>query len=334
MRAMITGLGHFVPETIMTNQDLESLVKTNDEWITTRTGIKERRILDKDKGTSYMAARAARNALDQRGLSPDDLDLIVAATVTPDMMMPSMAAVVQRELQASHCWGFDVNAGCAGFACALVTAAQFIESGRYQRVLAIGADKMSTVIDYTDRNTCILFGDGAGAVLLEPAVNNDHGIVDFCMHMDGSGDKYLCIPGGGSLQPASHETVDKRLHFLYQEGKTVFKHAVAGLSGSAAHLLGKNRLNGKDVNLFIPHQANARIITAVAEKLGLDADKVVMNIDRYGNTTAATIPLAMSEAHQQGKMKPGDLILLSAFGAGFIWGSVLLEWAMNAPNSD
>ena len=328
MRAIITGLGHFVPETILTNQDLEALVDTSDDWITTRTGIRERRILDKDKGTSYMASRAARNALEQRRLSPDEIDLIVAATVTPDMMMPGMAVAVQKQLQATNCWGFDMNAGCAGFACALVTAAQFIESGRHQKVLVIGADKMSAMINYEDRNTCILFGDGAGAVLLEPAGNNGRGIMDFSMHTDGSGEKFLCIPGGGSLNPASHETVDKRLHFIYQEGKTVFKHAIAGLTKSAAQILGKNRLSVNDVNLFIPHQANARIINAVAEKLGFDPTKVVMNIDRYGNTTAATIPLAMSEAYQEGKMKPGDLILLSAFGAGFTWGSVLLEWAM------
>lgn len=329
MHAIITGLGHFVPETKLTNQDLESLVETSDAWITTRTGIKERRILDKDKGTSYMASRAAGNALEHRGLSPDEIDLIIAATVTPDMMMPGMAVSVQKQLKATNCWGFDVNAGCAGFVCALVTAAQFIESGRHRRVLVIGADKMSTVINYKDRNTCILFGDGAGAVLLEPASTHDQGILDFGMYMDGSGDKFLCIPGGGSLNPASHETVDRRLHFIYQEGKTVFKHAIACLSKSAAQLLGKNGLNPNNVNLFIPHQANARIINAVAEKLGFDSDKVMMNIDRYGNTTAATIPLAMSEAYQEGKMKSGDLILLSAFGAGFIWGNVLLEWVLN-----
>ncbi len=328
MRAIITGVGHYVPETVLTNQDLESIVETSDEWITTRTGIKERRILDKDKGTSYMACRAAQNVLDQRKLSPDEIDLIIAATVTPDMLMPNMAVVIQRQLRATRCWGFDVNAGCSGFACALITAAQFIESGRHQKVLVIGADKTSAIIDYQDRNTCILFGDGAGAVLLEPSGNNGRGMIDFSMHTDGSGDKFLCLPGGGSLNPASHETVDKRLHFLYQEGKAVFKHAITGLSEASARLLGKHRLNGNDLGLFIPHQANARIIHAVSERLGLDADQVVINIDRYGNTTAATIPLAMSEAYREGRMHPGDLILVSAFGAGFTWGSILLEWAM------
>ena len=326
MRAIITGVGHYVPEAVLTNQDLESLVETSDEWITTRTGIRERRILDKDKGTSYMAVRAAQNVLEQRKLSPDEIDLIIAATVTPDMLMPNMAAVIQRQLRATRCWGFDVNAGCSGFACALVTAAQFIESNRHQKVLVIGADKMSAIIDYQDRNTCILFGDGAGAVLLEPSANNGRGMIDFSMHTDGSGDKFLCMPGGGSLNPASHETVDKRLHFLCQEGKAVFKHAITGLSEASARLLGKHRLDGNDLGLFIPHQANARIIHAVSEKLGVDANQVVMNIDRYGNTTAGSIPIALDEALEMKIIGEGSTVVFLALGAGVTWGAMVYRF--------
>jgi len=328
MRAMITGLGHSVPETRLTNQDLEKLVDTNDKWITSRTGIKERRVLGKDKGTSDMAVQAAINAMAQRNISADDIDLIIVATVTPDMIVPSTAAFVQKKLNARNCWGYDLNAGCSGFVCALATGAQFIESGRHQKVLVIGADKMTAIMDYQERNTCILFGDGAGAVILEPCPDNDNGIIDFSMHLDGTGEKFLCMPGGGSLHPATHETVDKRLHYLYQEGKTVFKYAIRGISEDSAELLEKNRLSSNDVDVFIPHQANIRIMEAVADKLKLDPDKMVVNIEKYGNTTAATIPLAMSEAYQQGKMHPGDLILLSAFGAGFAWGSILFKWAI------
>ncbi len=329
MRAVITGVGHYVPETKLTNHDLEQLVDTSDEWITTRTGIKERRILDKEKGTSYMAVRAARSVLEQREISPDELDLIVAATVTPDMIVPSMAALIQKELNARNCWGFDLNAGCSGFLCALITAAQFIESGRHRKVLVVGADKMSAITNYEDRNTCILFGDAAGAVLLEPSPSNGRGIIDFSIHLDGSGDKFLNIPGGGSLFPASHDTVDRKLHFLYQEGKTVYKYAIAGLTQVSTDLMEKNRLKKEDIHLYIPHQANSRIINSVAQKLGLDSRQVVVNIDKYGNTTAATIPLAISEAYRNKQMKPGDIILLSAFGAGFTWGGILLEWAMH-----
>ena len=329
MHAMITGIGHCVPEAKLTNQDLEKLVDTNDKWIRARTGIEERRILDKDKATSDMAVEAARNVLAQRNISPDDIDLIVVATFTPDMLIPSTAAFVQKKLNARNCWGYDLNAGCSGFICALVSGAQFIESGRHQKVLVIGADKMSAIMDYQDRDTCILFGDGAGAVLLEPCPNNGDGIIDFSMHLDGTGDKFLCMTGGGSRYPASHETVDKRMHFLYQEGKTVFKHAIRGISEDSAALLEKNRLKSNDVDLFIPHQANIRIMDAIADKLKLDPDKMVVNIEKYGNTSAATIPLAMSEAYQQGRMHPGDLILLSAFGAGFAWGSILFKWAIN-----
>ncbi len=327
MRAVITGTGHFAPEKRLTNKDLEQIVDTSDEWITTRTGIKERRILDKDKGTSYMAARAAEMVLRQKNLSADEVDLIIVATVTPDMTVPTTAALVQKELSANNCWGFDLNGACSGFVCALAAGAQFIESGRHQKVLVIGADKMSAIIDYQDRNTCVLFGDGAGAVLLEPSKDKDSGITDYELHLDGSGSAYLHIAAGGSLRPASHETVENRMHFLYQDGKTVFKHAVIGMADVSKNLLTKNGLEGDQIKLLIPHQANFRIIDSVAQKLNLKPEQVYLNIEKYGNTTAATIPLAMSEANQKNQLQKGDWVLLSAFGAGFTWGSILLKWA-------
>ncbi len=327
MQAMITGTGHYVPENRLTNKDLEKLVDTNDEWITTRTGIKGRRILDKNKGTSYMAARAARMILKQKNMSADEIDLIIVATVTPDMTVPNTAALVQKELKAKNCWGFDLNGACSGFIYALATGIQFIESGRCRKVMVIGADKMSAIIDYEDRNTCVLFGDAAGAVLLEPSHDDSSGITDYELHIDGSGSSYLHIAAGGSLRPASHETVENRMHYLYQDGKTVFKHAVIGMADVTKNLLTKNRLGSDQIKLLIPHQANYRIIDAVAQKLHLKPEQVYLNIERYGNTTAATIPLAMSEANQKNQLKKGDWILLSAFGAGFTWGSILLRWA-------
>ncbi len=327
MRAMITGVGHYVPDEILTNKDLEQMVDTNDQWIKTRTGITERRILQKDKGTSYMAARAARSILEKWSVPPEDIDVIIVATITPDMMFPSTAALVQKELNASNCWGFDLSAGCSGFVYALATGAQFIESGRYRKVMIIGADKMSAIVDYEDRNTCVLFGDAAAAVLLEPSVG-DFGVADFFLHLDGSGAEALQMPAGGSLLPASHETVEKKLHFLYQDGKTVFKQAVAGMSHAAVVLLEKNQLANSDIKAFIPHQANLRIIDAVARKIDLNPDQVIVNIEKYGNTTAATIPLAMSEAYENGAFVPGDWVVLAAFGAGYTSGSVLLKWAI------
>lgn len=326
MRAIITGTGHFVPEQKLTNKDLEQMVDTNDEWIVSRTGIRERRILNKDLGTSYMAANAARMILEHKNISPDEIELIIVATVTPDMTVPTTAALVQKELNAPNCWGFDLNGACSGFVCALATGAQFIESGRHQKVLVIGADKMSSIIDYEDRNTCILFGDAAGAVLLEPSDNEDSGIRDYELHLDGNGSEYLHIAAGGSLHPATHETVENRMHFLYQDGRTVFKHAVIGMADVSKNLLNKNGLDANQMKLFIPHQANFRIIDAVAQKLGLGPEQVFLNIEKYGNTTAATIPLAMSEANQNRQLKSGDWLVLSAFGAGFTWGSVLLKW--------
>jgi len=329
MRATITGVGHFVPEKRLTNAELEQMVDTNDEWITTRTGIKERRVLDVEKGTSYMAVQAAQHIIDQKIVSADEVDLIILATVTPDMPIPSAASFVQRELKATHCWGFDLNGGCTGFLYALATGAQFIETGKYHKVLVIGADKMSSIIDYQDRNTCVIFGDAAGAVLLEPSENQDFGILDFDLHLDGKGVDHLCMAGGGSLHPASPETVENRMHFVFQDGRTVFKNAVKGMADISEKVIKRNGLTAEDIRFLIPHQANHRIIESVAKKLHLHSDQVIENIQNYGNTTAATIPLAMSEAYQEGRLQSGDQIILSAFGAGFTWGSLLLRWSMD-----
>jgi len=329
MRAIITGVGHYVPDKILTNSDLEKIVDTNDEWITTRTGIKERRILDKGKGTSYMATKAAQRVLNETQTSPDELDLILLATVTPDMPVPSAASFIQKNLGASNSWGFDINGGCTGFMCALATGAQFIESGRHKKVMVIGADKMSAITDYEDRTTCVLFGDAAGAVLLEASTEDALGIKDFLLHLDGSGAEFLTMTGGGSLHPASRETVDQKMHYVHQDGKTVFKHAVIGMADVTAKIVERNNLTGKDIKFFIPHQANYRIIDAAAKKMGLDPQQVVININKYGNTTAATIPLAMSETYRDNKLKKGDWVVTAAFGAGFTWGSVLLRWAID-----
>jgi 3-oxoacyl-[acyl-carrier-protein] synthase-3 len=328
MRAIITGVGHHVPEKKLTNADLEKMVDTNNEWIITRTGIRERRILEKEKGTSEMAVPAAQAALAQAGVSPDELDMIITATVTPDQIVPSMAAMVQKKLGASNCWGYDINGGCTGFLCAFTTAAQFIESGRHQKILVIGADKMSAIVDYEDRNTCILFGDGAGAVVMEPSPDTNEGVQDFILHLDGNGENSLYMTGGGSLKPATLATVNDKLHYIYQDGRTVFKAAVNGMAETTSRIIKKNGLADSDIRLFVPHQANYRIIDAVARKIGLNQDQVVVNIEKYGNTTAATIPLALSEAWENRRMKKNDWIIMAAFGAGFTWGSVLLRWAM------
>ncbi|MGD9182941.1 MAG: beta-ketoacyl-ACP synthase III, partial [Desulfobacterales bacterium] len=295
----------------------------------TRTGIKERRILDKEKGTSYMATQAAEVVLEETQTSPDELDLILLATVTPDMPVPSAASFIQRNLGATNSWGFDINGGCTGFMCALATGVQFIESDRHKKVLVIGADKMSAITNYEDRTTCVLFGDAAGAVLLEASEENDLGIKDFILHLDGSGAESLTIAGGGSLYPASRETVDQKMHYIYQDGKTVFKHAVVGMADVSAKILERNNLTDKDIKFFIPHQANYRIIDAAAKKMGLRSEQVVININKYGNTTAATIPLAMSETYRDNKLKKGDWVVMAAFGAGYTWGSVLLRWAID-----
>ena len=329
MRAIISGVGHYVPDKILSNDDLEKMVETSDEWITTRTGIKERRILDKGKGTAYMATRAARVVLEETQTSPDELDLILLATVTPDMPVPSTVSFIQKNLGASNSWGFDINGGCTGFICALATGSQFVKAGSHRKVLVIGADKMSSIINYADRTTCVLFGDAAGAVLLEPSNDEEFGIRDFILHLDGTGADYLNIPAGGSLRPASHETVDQAKHYVFQDGKKVFKHAVTAMAEVSAEIMAKNNLTDRDIKCLIPHQANLRIIDAAARRMGLQPDQVIININKYGNTTAATIPLAMSEAYNENRLQKGDWAVMSAFGAGFTWGSLLFRWAID-----
>jgi len=325
-RVKISALGTYLPPRLLTNADLEKLVDTNDEWIMSRVGIKERHIVDKGVATSDLAAEAARRALAQRGIEASDLDAIIVATVTPDMMFPATACLVQDKIGAKNVWGFDLQAGCSQFVYALQVGAQFIATGAHKKVMVIGADVMSSIIDYTDRATCVLFGDGAGAVILEPA-DDDSGLIDFMHEVDGSGGCSLYMPGGGSLHPSSHETVDKKMHYVHQDGSAVFKFAVRKMSEACVDILKRNGLTGDDIDLMIPHQANLRIIHATAERLKLPLEKVIINIDRYGNTTGATIPLAMHSAIEQGKLKKGSLVLLAAVGAGFTVGTTLLRWA-------
>jgi 3-oxoacyl-[acyl-carrier-protein] synthase-3 len=324
--ATITAVGHYVPEKILSNRDLETMVDTTDEWIRTRTGIIERRILEKG-ATSDMGARAVQDLLNKRGIAADSIDLIITATVTPDMFFPATSCLIQEKVQAKRAWGFDLSAACSGFLFALVTGAQFIESGAHKRVVVVGADKMSSITDYTDRNNCILFGDAAAAVLLEPCEDGSAGILDQILRCDGSGEPALHMRGSGSLNPPTHETVDKKLHFLYQDGKAVFKVAVVGMADVSVEILERNNLTGKDIDWLVPHQANLRIIDATAARMGLDKSRVMINIDRYGNTTAATIPLCLSEWWQTGKLRKGQQIVLAAFGAGYTWGSVLIRWS-------
>jgi 3-oxoacyl-[acyl-carrier-protein] synthase III len=329
-RATITAVGHYVPDTILSNRDLESMVETNDQWIRTRTGIVERRIL-KNGATSDLAAGAALRTLALRGITPADIDLIIVATISPDMFFPSTACLVQEKIGASNAWGFDLSGACSGFVFALVTGAQFIENGTCSRVLVIGADKMSAITDYTDRNTCILFGDAGAAVLLEPAANDKEGIRDHILRCDGSGKEALYMLGGGSLNPSTHETVDKKMHYIYQDGKAVFKVAVVGMADVSAEIMEKNHLRGEDIAWLVPHQANLRIIDATANRMGIDRSKVMINIDRYGNTTAATIPLCLSEWWTAGKLLPGQNIVMASFGAGYTWGAILMNWSAPTP---
>jgi len=326
-RAKITALGCYVPPRTLTNEDLEKLVETSNEWILERTGIHTRHIADDDVATSDLAVEAARAALAQRDLSGADLDLILVCTVTPDMFFPSTACLVQDRLGAKGAWGFDLVAACSGFLYGLATGAQMISSGAHQRVLVIGADTMTRIIDYRDRSTCVLFGDGAGAMLLEPAESDSEGLIDFLHEVDGAGGKYLQMPAGGSRRPASHETVDRRMHFVHQDGPQVFKFAVRKMYESCANLLERNGLTARDVDALIAHQANRRIITAAADRLGIPCDRVLINIDRYGNTTAGTIPLATQDAIAQGMIRKGSLVLMSAVGAGFTVGASLWRWA-------
>ncbi len=304
------------------------MVDTSDQWIIERTGIKQRHIVDKGTATSDLACQAARQALERRGLSPADIESIVIGTVTPDMLFPSTACLVQDKLGCKNAWGFDVSAACSGFLYALQTGVQFVQTGAHKRVLVIGADVMSSIIDYTDRATCVIFGDGAGAVIIEPAHDNEPAFIDFLHEVDGSGACSLNMPAGGSLNPATCETVEKKMHFVHQDGAAVFKYAVRKMAEVSVRVLERNGFKGSDVNVFIPHQANKRIITATADRLGLPAERVIINIDRYGNTTAGTIPLAMQTAIEEGRMKNGDLVLLASVGAGFTVGATLLRWAL------
>jgi 3-oxoacyl-[acyl-carrier-protein] synthase III len=327
LRAKISALGTYVPPRLLTNDDLEKMVETSNDWIVDRTGIRERHIVDKGVATSDLAFCAAKRALAERNLTPDDLDAIIVATVTPDMFFPSTACLVQHKLGAKGVWGFDLSAACSAFVYALQTGAQFISTGAHKRVMVIGADVMSSIIDYTDRATCVIFGDGAGAVILEAAEDDSVGLIDFLHEVDGSGGSALYMPGGGSLHPSTHETIDQKLHYVHQDGQTVFKFAVRKQTELCAKLLERNGLKGTDIDAFIPHQANQRIISATADRLGLRPESVVVNIDRYGNTTAGTIPLAMDSARRDGRLKKGSLVLLASVGAGFTVAATLLRWA-------
>ena len=327
IRAKISALGTYVPPRLLTNADLEKMVDTSNEWIMTRVGIRERHIVDKGVATSDLAVEAAKKALAQRGIAPSDIGAIILGTVTPDMLFPSTACLVQHKLGAKGVWGFDISAACSAFLYALQTGAQFIATGTHKRVLVIGSDVMTSIIDYTDRATCVIFGDGAGAVILEPAEDDSVGIIDFIHEVDGSGGCFLYMPGGGSLNPSTHQTVDQKMHYVHQDGQQVFKFAVRKQTEVCETLLQRNGLKGADIDAFIPHQANLRIINATAERLGLRPESVIVNIERYGNTTAGTIPLAMGTAIEQGKLKKGSLVLLASVGAGFTVGATLLRWA-------
>ena len=324
----IAGLSTFVPPRVLTNADLEKLVNTTDEWILQRTGIRERHIAEPGVATSDLAKEAAEGALREAGITADQLGFIVVGTTTPDTIFPSTACMLQTKIGAHHAWGFDLGAACSGFTYSLTTAMQMVATGACDYALAVGADVMSSIIDYTDRTTCVLFGDGAGAVVLAAAKPGDPHIIDFAHMIDGSGGPALCMPAGGSKLPASHETVDKRLHYVKQEGATVFKFAVKNTEEIARRLLGRNGLEPSQIDLFVSHQANRRIIEAASERLGLGPDKVIINLEMYGNTTAGTIPLALADARRQGRLKNGDLVLLCSVGAGFTVGAVLLRWSL------
>lgn len=328
IQAAITAVGGYVPEYVLTNQELETIIDTTDEWITSRTGIKERHILKEEgKATSDMATEAIKELLSKKSIDPQEIDLIICATITPDMPMPSTAAIVANNVGASKAWAYDLNAACSGFIFALESGARFIESGKYKKVIIIGADMMSSILDYEDRATCIIFGDGAAAVLLEPDTEG-YGVVDSVLGTDGTGKNHLRVKAGGSLKPATHETIDKREHAVYQEGQAVFKAAVTKMADAAEELLERNKLAGDDIAWLVPHQANKRIIDATARRIGVGTEKVMLNIHRYGNTTAATIPLCLWDWEKQ--LKKGDNIVLAAFGGGFTWGATYVKWAYNS----
>jgi 3-oxoacyl-[acyl-carrier-protein] synthase-3 len=321
--AAITGVQGYLPKDVMTNEDLAKIVDTSDEWITTRTGIKERRVM-RDGASSDMAAEAVKALLEKKGVDPSEIELVIVATVTPDYPFPSTANVVCDKAGMKNAWGFDLNSACSGFIYALSTGAQFIETGRHKKVLVIGVDKMTSIIDYQDRTTCVIFGDGAGAVLLEPN-DEGNGVLDYILRSDGSGRQYLIQPAGGSACPPSHQSVEERMHFVKQEGKQVFKFAVTNMADVSAEIMEKNNLSSDDVDWLVPHQANLRIIDATADRMGLTKEKVMINIQKYGNTTAATLPLCLWDYENQ--LKKGDNVILSAFGGGFTWGAVYLKWA-------
>jgi len=324
--AKITGVAGFVPPRTMTNDDLAKIVETNDEWIRTRTGIRERHVVDKGMATSHMATEAAKCVLQLTKTNAEEIDLIVLASVTPDMFFPATACLVQDRIGASKAWGFDLSAACSGFAYALTVGAQFVGAGTHKKALVIGSDTMTSILNYEDRATCVLFGDGAGAVLIEPA-SGEEGILDFEHDVDGSGGQYLFMPGGGSLNPSTAETIEKKMHYVHQEGSQVFKYAVRRMADLAVHLVERNGLKSEDIALVVPHQANLRIIKAMQERLGVADSKVMVNIDSYGNTTAATIPLGLKDAIAQGRIKKGDLVLILTVGAGYTTGGILMRWA-------
>jgi len=325
IKAAITAIGGHVPDFVMTNDELAKFVDTNDEWITSRTGIKERRVLkEPGKATSDMMVFAVNELLKKRGIGPEEIDLLICGTITGDLTFPSTANIICDKVGAKNAWGYDLAAACSGFIYALATGSQFIETGKYKKVIVIGVDKMSAILNYDDRTTCVIFGDGGGAVLLEPT-EEDLGIKDFILKSDGSGRNFLHQKAGGSLMPPTHETIDQKLHYVYQEGQTVFKHAVVNMAEVSAEIMEKNNLKAEDIAWLAPHQANKRICEATANRMGLSTDKMMMNIERYGNTTAGTIPLLLWDYEKQ--LKKGDNIILSAFGGGFTWGSIWLKWA-------
>jgi 3-oxoacyl-[acyl-carrier-protein] synthase-3 len=328
--AGITGTGMSFPDKVLSNADLEKMVETNDQWITERTGIKERRICEPGVPASYHGTIAARQALEMAGVAPEQVDLIVVPTVTPDMMFPSTACIIQHELGCTNAWGYDLSAACSGFIFALQTAVAQVETGAVERALVIGSEVMSAITDMTDRNTCILFGDGAGAVLVERLPEGREGVLDHIHHVDGVGTKFLYMLGGGSLNPATEKTVAEGMHYIHQEGREVYKYAVKGMAGVTLEILERGRHEAEEVKLFVPHQANLRIIEAVQKRVGLRDEQVAVTIDRFGNTTSATIPSALHIYHENGTLQPGDLVVLCAFGAGFTWGAVSLRWTVGA----
>ena len=326
MKAKITATAKYLPKRTLTNIDLEKMVDTTNEWILSRTGIEKRHLVEEVEATSDMCKNVAKELLKKSNKSPEEIDLILVATSTPDYPVVSTAALVQDKIGATNAWGYDIVAACTGFVYAMETGAKFVESGKYKNVMVIGADTMSSIIDYTDRNTCVIFGDGGGGVLLEPS-DDDSGVLDSLLYADGSGYQYLTVPAGGSLNPASKATVDKGMHYVFQDGKTVFKFAVKNMAEVSKEILDKNDLTGKDVKLFIPHQANKRIIDAAADRCGLQSEQVLVNINKYGNTTAGTIPIALDDAVEEKILNKGDILLFAAFGGGFTWGSMLIKWA-------